>query len=91
MLHPLLFRLVEPVGKTVVILITQLGIELLIIQIPGPRVVDVLHSETEPSTVTGVISQETILITRGTKRCQTVLGHDKLIVRPSDLEHDLGR
>ena len=73
LLHALFFMLVEPVAEAVVILVAQLGIELLVVEVPGAGVVDVVHAETEPATVAGVVGEEALLVAGGAERGQALM------------------
>ena len=67
LLHALFFGFIKPIGKAIIVLVAQLGIELLIVKIPGAWVVNIGHTETEPTAIAGVIGQEALLIARGTE------------------------
>ena len=66
-LHLLLVRSVKPVAETRLELMYQLGIELLVVNLPCARIIDVTYLEAEPATVARVVGQEMLLVTCGTE------------------------
>ena len=65
--HPLLLFLVKPELETTQVLIPQLGVELFVVHVPLPWVIDMTHLKAQPAAVARQVSQETLLVTRGTE------------------------
>ena len=64
-LHLLLILLIKIIRESVQIFIAELGIELVVVESPFPRVIDAFNEETEPAAVTGLVDEETLLVACG--------------------------
>ena len=62
LLHDALFVRVEPIAETLPKFVTQLGIELVLVDAPRARIVNLSHLEAEPTTVACFIAEEVLLV-----------------------------
>ena len=65
--HPLFLFLVKPELETVQVLVPQLGIELIVVQVPLSRVIDMAHLKAQPSAVTRLVGQKPLFVAGGTE------------------------
>ena len=67
-----LLGLRQIITEALLIFLTELGIQLLIVEIPLSGIVNGLNQETDPSARAGVVGKDSLLITCGTEGTKAV-------------------